>query len=34
MSRMGKQGLIQRAGRALAIPDIARLEQMVADVRQ
>jgi CRP/FNR family transcriptional regulator, cyclic AMP receptor protein len=34
ISAMVKQGLIQRAGRALVIPDVARLEKMVADVRR
>ncbi len=34
LSKLAKQGLIQRAGRALLIPDITRLEQMVAEVRQ
>jgi CRP-like cAMP-binding protein len=34
LSMMAKQGLVQRAGRALAIPDVARLEQMVAEVRR
>jgi CRP/FNR family cyclic AMP-dependent transcriptional regulator len=34
MSKMGKQGIIQRAGRALVVPDISQLEQMVAEVGQ
>ena len=34
LSKLAKQGLIQRAGRALVIPDVTRLEQMVAEVRQ
>lgn len=34
LSKLAKQGLIQRAGRALLIPEITRLEQMVAEVRQ
>lgn len=33
ISAMVKQGLIQRAGHALVIPDVARLEQIVAEVR-
>ncbi len=34
LSAMVKQGLIQRSGRALVIPDVARLEKIVADVRR
>ena len=34
MSAMVKQGLIQRAGGALLIPDVARLEEIVAAVRR
>jgi CRP-like cAMP-binding protein len=34
ISAMVRQGLIQRAGRALVIPDVARLEQAVAEVRR
>lgn len=34
LSAMTKQGLLQRAGRALLIADVARLEQIVAAVRR
>ncbi len=34
ISSMVKQGLIQRSGRSLLIPDVARLEKIVADVRR
>lgn len=34
LSAMVKQGLIQRSGRALVIPDVARLDKIVADVRR
>jgi CRP-like cAMP-binding protein len=34
ISAMVKQGLMQRAGRALVIPDVARLEKVVAEVRR
>ena len=34
LSAMAKQGLVQRAGHALVIPDVARLEKMVAEVRR
>ena len=34
LSAMAKQGLIKRAGGALLIPDVARLEQIVANVRR
>jgi CRP/FNR family transcriptional regulator, cyclic AMP receptor protein len=34
LSTMVKQGLVQQAGRALVIPDVARLEQIVAEVRR
>ena len=34
LSAMTKLGLVQRSGRALVIPDIARLEKMVAEVRR
>ena len=34
MSAMVKQGLIQRAGGALLIPDVERLERIVAEVRR
>lgn len=34
ISAMVKQGLIQRSGRALVIPDVARLEKAVAEVRR
>ena len=34
LSAMAKQGLVQRAGRALVIPDVARLEKIVAEVRR
>jgi CRP-like cAMP-binding protein len=33
LSAMVKQGLVQRAGHALVIPDVARLEKLVSDVR-
>jgi hypothetical protein len=31
---MVKQGLLQRAGTALVIPDVARLEKIVSEVRR
>jgi len=34
LSAMVKQGLLQRDGRALIIPDVARLEKIVAEVRR
>ena len=34
LSTMAKQGLVQRDGRALVIPDIEQLEQLVRDVRR
>ncbi len=34
LSAMAKQGLVERAGRALVIPDVARLEKIVAEVRR
>ncbi len=34
LSAMVKQGLLQRGGRALVVPDVARLERIVADVRR
>jgi CRP/FNR family cyclic AMP-dependent transcriptional regulator len=34
LSAMAKQGLVVRSGGALAIPDIARLERIVAEVRR
>jgi len=34
LSAMAKQGLVQRSGRALLIRDVARLEQIVAEVRR
>lgn len=34
LSAMAKQGLVQRAGRALVIRDVARLEKIVAEVRR
>lgn len=34
LSGMAKQGLIQRSGRALVIPDVVRLEKIVAEVRR
>ncbi len=34
LSAMAKQGLVQRSGRALVIPDVARLEKFVAEVRR
>lgn len=34
ISKMVRQGLLQRAGPALIIPDVARLEKMVADARR
>jgi CRP/FNR family cyclic AMP-dependent transcriptional regulator len=33
LSAMAKQGLVQHAGRALVIPDVSRLERIVAEVR-
>jgi CRP-like cAMP-binding protein len=34
LSAMVKLGLVQRIGRALVVPDVARLEKIVADVRR
>lgn len=34
ISAMAKQGLIQRSGRALVIPDVTRLERLVSEVRR
>ena len=34
LSAMAKHGLIQRSGHALVIPDVARLEKIVAEVRR
>ena len=34
LSQMVKQGLVQRAGHALIVPDVARLERLVAEVRR
>ena len=34
ISAMVKEGLVQRSGRALVIPDIARLERLVSEVRR
>jgi CRP-like cAMP-binding protein len=34
LSAMVKQGLVQRDGRALVMPDVARLERLVAEVRR
>lgn len=34
LSAMARQGLVERAGRALVIPDVARLEKIVAEVRR
>ena len=34
LSAMAKLGLVQRSGRALVIPDIARLEKIVAEIRR
>jgi CRP-like cAMP-binding protein len=34
ISAMVKQGLVERCGNALVIPDVARLEQIVSDVRR
>jgi CRP-like cAMP-binding protein len=34
LSTMVKQGLLQRSGAALVIPDMARLEKIVAEVRR
>jgi hypothetical protein len=34
LSAMAKQGLIRKAGAALVIPDVARLERIVAEVRR
>jgi CRP/FNR family cyclic AMP-dependent transcriptional regulator len=34
LSAMVKEGLVQRAGNALVIPDVARLEKIVAEVRR
>ena len=33
LAEMAKQGLVQKDGHALVIPDVARLEKIVADVR-
>lgn len=33
LSAMAKQGLLKQDGRALVVPDVARLEKIVADVR-
>ena len=33
LSEMAKQGLVQRSGSALLIPDVERLEQLVSEVR-
>lgn len=34
LSAMAKSGLVERSGRALLIPDVARLEQLIAEVRR
>lgn len=34
LSAMVKQGLVQRSGRALVVPDVARLERLVSEVRR
>ena len=34
LSAMAKQGLVRRAGRALVIPDVERLEKIVSEVRR
>jgi CRP/FNR family cyclic AMP-dependent transcriptional regulator len=34
LSAMTRQGLVERAGRGLVVPDVARLERIVADVRR
>jgi CRP-like cAMP-binding protein len=34
LSAMGRQGLVQRSGSALVIPDVARIEKIVAEVRR
>ncbi len=34
LSALGKQGLLLRAGSALVVPDVRRLEQIVGEVRQ
>jgi len=34
LSAMKKQGLVQRTGHALVVPDVARLERIVAEVRR
>jgi hypothetical protein len=34
LSTMAKQGLVRRAGRALLVPDIQRLEKIVSEVRR
>jgi CRP-like cAMP-binding protein len=34
LSTMARQGLVAKAGRALVVPDVARLERMVAEVRR
>lgn len=34
LSAMAKQGLLQRSGSALVIPDVARLERIVSEVRR
>jgi CRP-like cAMP-binding protein len=34
LSAMAKQGLVQRSGTALVVPDVARLERIVSEVRR
>ena len=34
ISAMVKQGLLERAGHALVVPDVERLENIVAEVRR
>ena len=34
LSEMVKQGLLERSGRALVVPDVARLERIVSEVRR
>lgn len=34
LTAMAKQGLVQRSGRALVVPDMGRLERLVAEVRR
>jgi CRP/FNR family transcriptional regulator, cyclic AMP receptor protein len=34
LSAMARQGLVERAGRALLVPDVERLEKIVAEVRR